>query len=497
MKKAVAYTRVSTKSDAQIHSYSYQNEYWGKVIKANPEYEFLGIYADQGISGKSIAKRPQFLEMMKDAREKRFEVIFTKSVARFGRNVEELLTMVRELRELGIRVVFEKENIDSFDPTAEIYLTVAAAVAENDLRTCSENQKWAIRKKFASGFISIGNKILGYRMNKETNTLEIVPSEAETIRLIFKLYLSGLGIAVVAKKMTELKQPNWQGMVKWDKGSIRYILSNEKYMGCSLTQKTVTDFGECKVNKNKAKQYYTENTHEPIIAKEVFEEAQRMLYERTTKSLIGKEKPTYPFSGLITCGQCGKSYVHKINNAGKAWETAIWICRTLAADGKTKCDNKSIKDEVLRAKFIECFNEFVEKNYQGIDTQQMQKQLSALIAEEQELTGLKVNKLIEISAYNEEVKVIRTQIAEKRAEIEKLRAKAPSKKDYTVITEFDEEKVNKFIDKVTMHKGVVTFIFMNGVSLSRPYTNGPSGNQVGWQDKKLKKEEAKANGNTQ
>lgn len=495
MKKAVAYTRVSTKSDAQVHSYAYQNEYWEETISSNPDYKFCGIYADQGISGRAIAKRPQFLKMMEDAKKQKFDIVFTKSVARFGRNTEELLSAVRELRDEGVKVIFEKEQIDTFDPDAKLFLTVAAAVAENDLRIYSENQQWSIRKKFADGYISIGSNMLGYRMNKETNTLEIEPNGAETVKIIFKLYLNGMGIAGIVKKLTEFGRCNIHGNLIWSEGSIRYILSNEKYMGCALVQKTVTSFGKCIRNKNDAPQYFIEDTHEPIISKEDFNRVQELLYDRTAKPLIGKEKPTYPFSGKIACGNCGKTYVHKINNVGKAWETPIWICRTKAHAGMAKCANTSIKDSVLKEKFVECYNEFVTKRHEGIAEQNLKDRLSQLLSQEQELNALKVNRLIELSEYRVEMDKIKQEIQTQKNEIAKMQTRKIAKFEYTQITEFDESKVEKFIDKVTIYPGVVTFTFINGASLSRPYSNGQPGNQTGWQDKKRRREEVNANGN--
>ena len=175
MKRSVAYIRVSTKSDAQLHSYDFQENYWKQAILQKVDEEFVGLYADWGISGRSLERRPQFLEMLDDARNGKFDIIYTKSVSRFSRNTTDLLNTIHELRELGIKVVFEKENINSLDPSAEIYLTIAATVAESELKTYSENQKWSYQERFKNGYIWLNRKMLGYRMNQETNTLEIVP----------------------------------------------------------------------------------------------------------------------------------------------------------------------------------------------------------------------------------------------------------------------------------------------------------------------------------
>ena len=157
--RAVAYIRVSTKSDAQSHSFEYQLEYWRNTITQNTECEYMGVYADKGISGRALAKRPQLLKLLTDARQHKFDVVYTKSVSRFGRNTEELLETVRELRELGVKVVFEKEQIDSFNPAAETYLTIAASIAENDLQIYSDNMRWSIRNRFKNGWFSVGHGI--------------------------------------------------------------------------------------------------------------------------------------------------------------------------------------------------------------------------------------------------------------------------------------------------------------------------------------------------
>lgn len=481
-KKAVAYTRVSTNSSAQVHSYEYQNEYWQNTITHNPNYEFSGIYADRGISGSAVAKRPQLLKMLEDARKRKFDVIFTKSVARFARNTEELLNTVRELRDLGIKVIFEKENIDTFDPSSEVFLTVAAAVAENDLRIYSENQKWSIREKYKNGFISIGNRILGYRMDNETNTLIVVPEQAETVKRIFELCLQGYGIIPISKILTQEGRKSIDGEVRWGRGAVRYILSNEKYKGCSLTQKTVTDFGVCRPNKGQAKKYYMEDTHEPIVSKEEFDKAQEALRERATDAITGKPQPKYPFSHKVICGVCGSGYSHKVQNPNKSWRSEIWVCQNQHRNGQEACTCTRIKNGVLIEKFIDCYNEFIEKKYEGNRTCELRVELQRLLEQERELVALRVNHMINLSDYNGEIEQLRGEIESVKVELSKHELNNLKRSDYKKIQQFDEEKVEKFIDKVIIHNNVVTFRFVNGVEISRPYTNGQAGNQKGWMD---------------
>lgn len=488
----IAYIRVSTKSDAQMHSYEFQLDYWQKFIGSKPDMKFGGIYADYGISGKSMNKRPQLLQLLADARKGKFNVVYVKSVSRFARNTEELLNMVRELRELGIRVYFEKENIDTFDSTSEVFLTIAASIAENDLKIYSENQKWSIRKKYQEGFIRIGTKILGYRMDKETNTLIKVESEAETVRYIYELYMSGLGTLEIAKRLIKEGRTNVDGKVRWDRGSVRYILQNEKYKGDALMNKFISVDGRCIKNDGREKMYYQEKIHEPIISDELYEAVQKEMHRRGCDRLRGKPHEVYPFTEKIICGVCGKHYAHKINNTNKPWRSEIWICHTQNFYGVATCNNLRIKDEVLKAKFVECYNEFVSTRKDNDTVKNYKIMIERLIKLENELTALKVNRMIPLEAYNSEIAKIRAQINELRGKVSAYDIKGITRADYTPITEFDESKVEKFLDHVEILDKVVTFVFINGAKISREYDNGQPGNQKGWREKqeaRLRKEE--------
>lgn len=484
MKRAVAYIRVSTKSDAQLHSYDYQVEYYKDLIERNPNLEYVGIYSDWGISGRWLAKRPQLNQLLEDAKEHKFDVVYTKSVSRLSRNTTELLEMVRELRDLGVKVVFEKENIDTFDPSAEVFLTIAAAVAENDLRVYSENQRWAVRKRFESGYMTIGCRILGYTMDKETNTLIVNEEEAKIVRRIFELYLQGFGFAPISLILKNEGYINTKGTTEWGRGAIRYILKNEKYKGCSLTQKSYNKDGMKYTNHGELTKYYMENTHEPIIEPEVFDKVQKIIYERCTKEQIGREKiPPYPFTGLITCGCCGHKYSHKFTAKDKPWRKAIWSCSHQNNYSRKVCTSSRIVDDVLKEKFVEVYNEFIETKPDNEIVTEIKRRIEELIAEETELNALRVNHLIEITDYNNEVEKVRAEIKENTQELNRHLMRGVTKSDFVKIDEFDETKVNKFIEEIIIDNYQVTFCFTNGISISRKYTNGPSGNQKGWKNK--------------
>ena len=482
-KRVVAYVRVSTASSAQLHSYEFQEQYWRNKFADDPDVELVFIYADKGISGSSIYKRPQFLIMMQDAREGKFDVIYTKSVSRFARNTVQLLEAVRELRDLGIEVIFEKEQISTMQPTSELFLTIAATVAENDLQVDSERQKWSIRHRYENGWISIGSGMYGYTMT-EDNNLVIVEDEAVVVRRIYDMYISGMGCTTIAKTLNAEGIRNWLGN-EWRPNGILDIIANEKYMGDSLMGKSVTIDGVQMDNMDGryGKRYYMEDTHVGIVSKETYHKAQEIRLARRNDKVAGKEQPRYPFTGMIECGGCGKHYQHKVNNSGKKWRTDIWVCSTQLRKSVADCDCTRLKDSVLREKFVAAYNEFVTERPQGNTVEALQSVVAELRKEESDLAELLMQRLIPESAFRAEQRRIKVQIAELTTKINEQRGKIVRESDFTIITEFDPEKVEKFITKVIVRKGTVTFVFYNGVQIMKTYTNGPSGNQVGWKKK--------------
>lgn len=483
-KRVVSYVRVSSSSKAQLHSYEFQEEYWRGRFENDPDMELICIYADRGISGSSVYKRPQFLTMMQDAREGKFDVIYTKSVSRFARNTVQLLEAVRELRELGIEVVFEKEQISTFQPTSELFLTIAATVAENDLRVDSERQEWSVRHRFENGWICIGGGMYGYTMT-EDNNLVIVEEEAKVVRRIFDMYLKGVGLSTIAKTLNAEGLRNSVSHA-WRPFSVSLILDNEKYKGDAMMGKSTTINGIRYDNMDGkyGKRYYMEDTHEGIVSKEVFNQAQQLRQARRNYKLYRQKRPEYLFTGLVECGECGKHYQHKVNNSGKKWQTDVWVCATQLKTSVADCSCNRIKDSVLRAKFVEAYNEFVTTRPQGADIDMLQQAISSLWQEERELAGLYVQRLIPEAAFRTEQHRIKMRIEEYAAKIAELRGKTVRESDFNIITDFEPEKVEKFITKVIVRKGTVTFVFYNGVAITKPFTNGPAGNQKGWMRKK-------------
>lgn len=482
-KRGVAYVRVSTASSAQLHSYEFQEQYWQNRFADDPDTELVGIYADKGISGSSIYKRPQFLIMMEDARQHKFDVIHTKSVSRFARNTVQLLEAVRELRDLGIEVIFEKEQISTMQPTSEIFLTIAATVAENDLQVDSDRMRWSIRHRYESGWISIGSGMNGYRMTDE-NTLEIIPKEAAVVRRIYDMYIGGAGCTAIADTLNAEGIKTRSGN-SWCPQVILEVLSNEKYMGDAMMGKSVYIDGIKHDNTDGqyGQRYYIENTHEGIVSKETWQQAQEIRQQRKNPKLVGRQKPVYTFTGMIECGHCQSHYQHKVNNSGKKWQNDIWVCATQLKHGISGCDCTRIKDSVLKEKFIEAYNQFVTERPQGETVTMLQAAVKELQRDERDLAELRLQRLIPETSFREEQRHIKTKIAELNTRINEQRGKIVRESDFTIITEYSDEKVEKFITKVIMRKGVVTFVFYNGVKISKAYSNGRAGNKVGWNRK--------------
>jgi DNA invertase Pin-like site-specific DNA recombinase len=267
-KRMAAYCRVSTDQLEQLSSYEAQVNYYTTFINNSPEYEFGGLYADEGISGTNTKKREQFNKMIEDCKAGKIDVIITKSISRFARNTLDCLNFVRMLKELSIEVIFEKENIRTMDSKGEVLLTILSSLAQDESRSISENSTWGIRRKYEQGKVSVNyTKFLGYDKGEDGN-LVINEKQAKVVRRIFKDYLDGKGANRIARELEDEGVPNWNGKTKWYESSIRKMLSNEKYKGEALLQKTYTvNFLTKKrvVNNGEIPQYYIEESHPAII----------------------------------------------------------------------------------------------------------------------------------------------------------------------------------------------------------------------------------------
>lgn len=310
--RVCAYARVSTNQLDQINSYNAQIEEYSKRIKENPNWEFAGLYSDEGISGTSYKNRKGFNKMLKDARAGLIDKILVKSISRFSRNTIDSLSIVRELRNIGVEVFFEKENISSLDSKVDFHLTIFSSIAQEESRNISENIKWGIRKGFKRGKMRVDtNRFLGYDKDKDGN-LVINPEQAETVQYIFMLYLLGESYNGISRHLLKEGRLNGAGKISWGISSIKKMLLNEKYVGDLILQKTVTvDYLTRKtiVNNGEAPKYYIKDNHPAIISRELFDAVGDLIKNKNThgKNRINANK--YPLSGLVYCSRCGRKLV--------------------------------------------------------------------------------------------------------------------------------------------------------------------------------------------
>ncbi len=345
--RVAAYARVSAEMELKLHSLKEQRDYYREYITNRSDWELVEIYSDYGISGTTI-QRPEFQRMLEDCRAGKIDLVVTKSVTRFARNTVILLQTIRELKTLGIDCFFEKENMHSISPDGELLLTLLAMYAEEEARSASENQRWRIQKRFEQGQPWVGN-MLGYRLID--GKMVIVPEEAEIVRQIFADYLSGMGKSAIANKLAKsgITTPY---VTKWTYGMIGKTLTNEKYAGNMLLQKKYTpDFRtkKSKENHGNVRQYFVENSHEPIIDKQTFDAVQQEILRRQqthNSHRLAIEKTSNLFRGMIFCDICGGRFVRHYHHRQK-YISVIWLCYQYRRRGKEFCPSQQIPEKIL------------------------------------------------------------------------------------------------------------------------------------------------------
>lgn len=358
-RRVAGYARVSTDHDDQFTSYAAQVDYYTNYIKGRNDWEFVEVYTDEGITGTSTKHREGFKQMIADALDGKIDLIVTKSVSRFARNTVDSLTTIRQLKEAGVEVYFEKENIWTLDGKGELLLTIMSSLAQEESRSISENCTWGQRKRFADGKISVPfQRFLGYDRGADGN-LVVNREQAVIVKRIYSLFLQGMTYHGIADTLTKDGIPTPGGKKKWSISTVKSILSNEKYKGDALLQKSYTvDFltKKTKVNKGEIPQYYVEDNHEAIIDPEVFEMVQREMAKR------GKGKKyhsgVHAFSTKIKCGECGSWYGSKVWHSNSKYRKTIWQCNH-KFDGDCRCQTPHLTDEEIQLYFLSAVNKLL------------------------------------------------------------------------------------------------------------------------------------------
>lgn len=364
-KRVAAYCRVSTDSEEQLTSYTNQMKVYSEMIAANKEWEFAGLYADAGISGTRADKRPQFQKMIDDCHKGKIDMIITKSVSRFARNTVDCLDYVRSLKEIGVGIYFEEQNIDTLKSDSELYLVIYAGFAQSESESISKNITWTRRKNFEDGKVSfMYNRMLGYRKGEDGNP-EIVPEEASIVRRIFDMYLSGKTTDEISEIMQAEQIVIPEKKLTFSKSMIIRMLKNEKYCGDAILQKTVTLDPISKKRKNnegEAPMWLVENSHPAIITREMFNKVQEEsarrkaktpMSEKTAMTASGKYSK-YALSEVLICGECGSRFKRVTwNIRGK--RRIVWRCISRLDYGKKYCtesitvDEKALHEAIVRA----------------------------------------------------------------------------------------------------------------------------------------------------
>lgn len=369
-KKVAAYCRVSTDQEEQLSSYENQMRYYTELITRNPDYEMVDIYADEGISGTNTKKRDDFNRMIADCRAGKIDLIITKSISRFARNTLDCLNYVRELKDLGIGIIFEKENINTLDAKGEVLLTILSSLAQDESRSISENSTWGIRRRFEQGQHKMSTKrFLGYDSDEEGNLIVNRPPAKIVIRL-YEEYLSGKTVDYIARIFKAERIKNWDRKYNWQPSTLDSMLRNEKYMGDTILQKSYTaDFLSKRrvMNDGVLPKYHIKRDHEAIIDVDTWEAVQAEIERRAQyckdhfTNAYSQKTETNPFYAKIICGNCGSTYSRVKYTTRASTVITKWRCGSCnKANGHKICSNRYVLDETFTKLFVMSWNEMVD-----------------------------------------------------------------------------------------------------------------------------------------
>lgn len=509
--KVAAYCRVSTDQEEQESSYEAQIGYYTEKINSNSEWQMAGIFADEGITGTQTKKRPEFMKMIRLCRQRKIDMILTKSLSRFARNTVDSLKYIRDLKALGIAVIFEKENINTLETDTEMMLTIMSCFAQAESESISKNVSWGIRQSFKNGNVPMQYaRLLGYRKGDDDKP-EIVPEEAEVVKEIYRFYLDGMSLNMIVDRLNKKGLTTKGSNAPYRKEVIQRILTNEKYTGDALLQKTyVTDCITKKTRKNNGElpMYLVKNHHEPIISRADFNRVQEEMARRSAKQVIadkltkgeqGKYSAKYALSELLICGECGSHY-RRVTWTAKGFKEIKWRCISRIQYGKKKChDSPTVDEQVLHRAIVGAINEFckvkddvakalresitevLDPNLNG-SVQAAQQRIDELAHNIDELIKLATvpetatTAMADIEKFSEEMKTLREFIeTEKAKQMTVQRGSAEldailerlENGDFTM-TEYDDVAVRQLIEKITVEsKDIITLTFKGGFEVRK------------------------------
>ena len=499
-RRVAAYARVSTDHDEQFTSYEAQIDYYTKYIKSRSDWEFVKVYTDEGISGTGTKKRVGFRTMIDDALAGKIDLIVTKSVSRFARNTVDSLTTIRELKEHSVECYFEKENIWTFDGKGELLITIMSSLAQEESRSISENCTWGQRKRFADGKVTVPFKrFLGYDRGPD-GRLVVNREQAKIVKRIYRMFMEGMTPYGIATKLTSEGIPTPGGRKNWPAGTVKAILSNEKYKGDALLQKSFTvDFltKKTKINEGEVPQYYVEQDHEAIIDPEIFDQVQDELKRRCPGR--NRHSGVHTFSGKIKCGQCGGWYGSKVWHSNDKYRRMIWQCNH-KYDGGEKCSTPVLTDDEIKEKYIAAVNRLLADrktiltDFEEIlagplyDTSGLKKKRTEyedemnaaadLVQKEIKKNALEPQDQAEYQkrydALTERFNIAKRNLADTEAEISRKELARSAirqfldtlEKQKSLVTEFDAAQFQSLVDFITVYsKDDIRVTFRNGMEI--------------------------------
>mgnify|MGYP000492225137 FL=1 len=494
-KRVAAYCRVSTDSEEQLNSYEAQKSYYTQKIEESSDWEMAEIYADEGISGTSMKKRTEFKKMITACKRGHIDLIITKSLSRFARNTVDCLETVRLLKANGIGVYFEKENINTLTESSEFLITLFSGFAQAESESLSKNIAWGKQKSAEAGKVDFQyKKMLGYRKGVDGQP-EIVPEEAEIIRRIYRRYLAGCSLGQIKQELEQDNIPTAQKVERWSSAVIHNILTNEKYMGDALLQKTyITDCITKKVKKNMGERpmYYVENNHPAIVSREMFDQVQKEMTRRSSKRKVlqksgktelGKYSGKYALTELLVCGECGSPY-KRVTWARNGKKRIVWRCVSRLEFGTKYCHNSPTLDESrLHNAILAAMNEYaairqevcpdvlamVEEAKRAVSQAgamllELKKRMDAVSQEQSDVLDRLLANMAD-AELNARMKALTDEKEALKAQILKVQQKEVSMAEQAAkrqqmwdslkecsagYTEFDDEFVRQIIQKITV-----------------------------------------------
>ena len=505
--RVAAYCRVSTDDEEQLTSYEAQQNYYTDKIMTNRDWTMAGIFADEGITGTSARKRPEFLRMIRMCKQKKIDIVLTKSISRFARNTVDCLNYIRALRALGIAVIFEKENINTLEADSEILITMLGAFAQSESESISANVRWGKRQAMREGKANIQyDRLYAYKKGDDGNP-RIIPEQAEVVRSIYNQYLTGASLRMIKERLESEQILNVAGNPQWTITAIRGILTNEKYCGDVLLQKTyISDCISRKVIRNTGQlpMYLLQNHHDGIVERKTFDAVQTEMARRSAgKSPSKKNAPTgltsyaskYALSERLVCGECGTLYRRCTWSKGGK-KRVVWRCVSRLDYGTKYCHNSpTLDEEPLQRTILAAINSVMSKKDTLIRqiTSAMELEIAPVPGESMSLADIEhrldelndqTRKLVaeaarskDSAAYTSQLRAIMNEAAElkeKRAFIQERRqndALAAQRIEAATlalgqaaacISQWDETIIRQLVDTVKVHSAEKITVFLRG-----------------------------------